>query len=294
VQASIRDFIKDSRRDLTMLDAISNFRYFWDTIDIIVVALIIYYLLSLIEGTRAVQMLFGLAAVFVLYFLSQRWELYTLNWILGHFLGSIILIAVILFQQDIRRALAAFGGNPLVLKIYHGKSEELVVDEIVKATSFLSNRQVGALIAIERKNSLADFVEIGMRVDAWVSRELIISIFNPTSPLHDGGVIIGRNKILSVGSFFPLATDPDLERELGTRHRAAIGLTRETDAVVVVVSEETGTISLAFQGNLTRGLDATSLNNRLLDLLEIKRGQTDRQRIFSRILRRKQAGKTSA
>ncbi len=277
-----------------MLDAFSNFRYFWDTVDIIIVALIIYYLLSLIEGTRAVQMLFGLAAVFVLFFLSQRWELYTLNWILGHFLESIILIAVILFQHDIRRALAAFGGNPLVLKIYHGKSEELVVDEIVKATSFLANRQIGALIAIERKNSLTDFVEIGMRVDAWVSRELIISIFNPTSPLHDGGVIIGGNKILSVGSFFPLATDPDLERELGTRHRAAIGLTRETDAVVVIVSEETGTISLAFQGNLTRGLDATSLNNRLLDLLEIKRGRTDRQGIFSRILRRKQVGKASA
>jgi diadenylate cyclase len=276
-----------------MLDAISNFRFFWDTVDIIVVALIIYYLLSLIEGTRAVQMLFGLAAIFVLYFLSQRWELYTLNWILGHFLGSIILIAVILFQQDIRRALAAFGGNPLVLKIYHGKSEGLVVDEIVKATSFLANRQVGTLIAIERKNSLADFVEIGMRVDAWVSRELIISIFNPTSPLHDGGVIIGGNKILSVGSFFPLATDPDLERELGTRHRAAIGLTRETDAVVIVVSEETGTISLAFQGNLTRGLDATSLNNLLFDLLEIKRSQTDTKRIFNRILRKKQVEKTS-
>jgi diadenylate cyclase len=239
-------------------------------------------------------MLFGLAAVFVLYFLSQRWELYTLNWILGHFLGSIILIAVILFQQDIRKALAAFGGNPLVLKIYHGKSEGLVVDEIVKATSFLANRQIGALIAIERKNSLADFVEIGMRVDAWVSRELIISIFNPASPLHDGGVIIEGNKILSVGSFFPLATDPDLERELGTRHRAAIGLARETDAVVVVVSEETGTISLAFQGNLTRGLDATSLNNFLLDLLEIKRPQRDTKRIFNRILRKKQVEKTSA
>ncbi|HEY7535121.1 MAG TPA: diadenylate cyclase CdaA [Thermodesulfobacteriota bacterium] len=277
-----------------MLDAISNFRLFWDIVDISIVALIIYYLLSLIERTRAVQMLFGLAAVFVLYFLSQRWELYTLNWILGHFLGSIILIAVILFQQDIRRALAAFGGNPLVLKIYHGKSEELVINEIVKATSFLANRKIGALIAIERKNSLSDFVEIGMRLDAWVSRELIISIFNPTSPLHDGGVIIAGSKILSVGSFFPLATDPDLERELGTRHRAAIGLARETDAVIIIVSEETGTISLAFEGNLKRGLDATSLNNLLLDLLEVKRSRTDKQGIFNRILRKKQVEKTSA
>src|ERR1700739_1538746 len=147
-----------------MFDTILNFRLFWDTADIIIVALIIYYLLRLIEGTRAVQMLLGLAAVFVLYFLSQRWELYTLNWILDHFLGSIILIVVILFQNDIRRALAAFGGNPLGLKrIYYGKSEQLVIDEIVKATSFLANRRIGALIAIERKNSLADFVEVGMR-----------------------------------------------------------------------------------------------------------------------------------
>jgi diadenylate cyclase len=277
-----------------MFDALSNFRYLQDILDIIIVALIIYYILSLIEGTRAVQMLSGLVALFALYFVSQRWELFTLNWILGHFLSSIILIAVILFQSDIRRALTALGKNPLVLKISSGKSEELVVDEIVKSTSFLANRQIGALIAIERANSLADFVEIGMRIDAWVSRELIISIFNTSSPLHDGGMIIGRNKILSAGSFFPLATDPDLERELGTRHRAAIGLSRETDAIVVVVSEETGTISLASEGNLTRGLDATSLNNRLLELLNIRRPVSEKQGLFERILRRKPAEKNSA
>jgi diadenylate cyclase len=270
-----------------MFDSIYNFRYMQDSLDIILVALIFYYLLSLIEGTRAVQMLSGIGALFVLYFISQRWELFTLNWILGHFLGSIILIAVILFQSDIRRALAALGRNPLVLKISAGKSEELVVDEIVKAASFLANRQIGALIAIERTNSLADFVEIGMRIDAWVSRELIISIFNTSSPLHDGGMIIGRNKILSAGSFFPLATDPDLERELGTRHRAAIGLSRETNAIVVVVSEETGIISLASEGNLTRGLDATSLNNRLLEFLNIRRHMGETQGLFDRILRRK-------
>lgn len=277
-----------------MFDAIFNFRYLQDTLDIIIVALIIYYILSLIEGTRAVQMLSGFVALLVLYFVSQRWEFFTLNWVLGHFLGSIILIAVILFQSDIRRALTALGKNSLVLKISPGKSEELVVDEIVKSTSFLANRQIGALIAIERTNSLTDFVEIGMRIDAWVSRELIISIFNTSSPLHDGGIIIGRNKILSAGSFFPLATDPDLERELGTRHRAAIGLSRETDAIVVVVSEETGTISVASEGNLTRGLDATSLNNRLLDLLDVRRQQTENQGLFDRILRRKRVEKNSA
>jgi uncharacterized protein (TIGR00159 family) len=239
-------------------------------------------------------MLFGLAAVFLLYILSQRWELYTLNWILGHFLGSIILIVVILFQQDIRRALAALGRNPLVLKLSYGKSEETVINEIVKAASLMASRRTGALIAVERQDSLNDFVEIGMKLDAWVSRELIISIFNTSSPLHDGGMIIGKNRILSVGSFFPLVTDPDLERDLGTRHRAAIGLSRETDAIVVVVSEERGTISLASQGSLTRNLDATSLNNLLLDLLAIKKGQAEKEGMFRRIFRHKQIEKTRA
>ncbi|GIW47180.1 MAG: membrane protein [Deltaproteobacteria bacterium] len=254
-----------------MFDVISNFGY-RDVVDIVIVAMIIYYILNIIEKTRTVYVLFGLAVLAGLYLLSQVGELFTLNWILGHFLGSIILIAVILFQNDIRRALITLGRNPLILRLTPGNSQEVLVDEIVKAVSLLANRQIGALIALERKTSLSDFVEIGMRLDAWVSKELLISIFNPSSPLHDGGVIIGRNnKILSAGSFFPLAMDPDLERDLGTRHRAAIGLSRETDAIVIVVSEETGIISLAFQGNLIRGLDATSLTNSLLEMLELKK-----------------------
>ncbi len=276
-----------------MFDAISNFRILWDSLDIFLVALIVYYILTLIEGTRAVQMLMGLGALFLLYLFSQRWEFFTLSWILGHFLGSIILIIVILFQQDIRKALAALGKNPFLINISPGKSEKHIVDEIVKATSFLSSRQVGAIIAMEKNNSLADFVEIGMRIDAWVSTELIISIFNPSSPLHDGGIIIGNNKILSAGSFFPLATDPELERELGTRHRAAIGLSSETDAIVIVVSEETGVVSIAHQGELTRGLDATSLTNRLDDLLGLKKQSTERNGFINRILGKRQIERKS-
>ncbi|MGB7292099.1 MAG: diadenylate cyclase CdaA [Thermodesulfobacteriota bacterium] len=277
-----------------MFDAISNFRIVWDSLDILIVALIVYYILTLIEGTRAVQMLVGLGALFLLYLFSQRWEFFTLGWILGHFLGSIILIVVILFQQDIRKALAALGKNPFLINISPGKSEKHIVDEIVKATSFLSNRQIGAIIALEKDNSLADFVEIGMKIDGWVSTELIISIFNPSSPLHDGGIIIGNNKILSAGSFFPLATDPELERELGTRHRAAIGLSGETDAIVVVVSEETGIVSLGHEGELTRGLDATSLTNRLNDLLELKKQKTEGIGLIDRILRKRQVERKSA
>jgi diadenylate cyclase len=132
-----------------------------------------------------------------------------------------------------------------------------------------------------------------MKIDGWVSTELIISIFNPSSPLHDGGIIIGNNKILSAGSFFPLATDPELERELGTRHRAAIGLSRETDAIVVVVSEETGIVSLGHEGELTRGLDATSLTNRLNDLLELKKQSTEGIGLIDRILRKRQVERKS-
>lgn len=254
-----------------MLESIINFRYFWDTLDILLVALIIYYILKIIEGTRAAQILFGLGIIVSLFFISQTTGLFTLNWLLGHFLGSIILIGVILFQSDLRKALANIGRSPLLFSFNKGRSEEETISEIVKSASFLSSRNIGALIALERKNSLEDFVEIGMRLNAFISREIIISIFNPASPLHDGGIIVRENQILSAGSFFPLDTDPDLERSLGTRHRAAIGLSSETDAVVVVVSEETGTISLAVQGEIKRGLDATSLESALFDNLGVKK-----------------------
>lgn len=259
-----------------MLDAIINYRYVWDTLDIVLVAFVIYYALRIIEGTRAVQILFGLVLLVVLYYFSQR-GLFTLNWILGQFLGSIILIVVILFQHDIRRGLAAIGRRPFLLRFSPGKSKQLYAEEVVKAASYMANRHIGALIAIERNNSLSDFIEIGMRIDALVSRELIISIFNPASPLHDGGIIIVGNRIVSAGSFFPLVTDPDLERELGTRHRAAIGLSAETDAIVIAVSEETGNISLASGGDIMRGLDATALNNMLQEILGIKKPEQTKQ-----------------
>ncbi len=273
-----------------MFDAILNYRYVWDTLDIILVAFIIYYVLRLLEGTRALQVLLGFVLLVVLYYVSQR-GLFTLNWILGQFLGSIIIIVVILFQNDIRRGLAAIGRRPFLLKMSPGTSRELSTEEIVKAASYMANRQIGALIAIERVNSLADFIEIGMRIDALVSREMIISIFNPSSPLHDGGIIIVENRIVSAGSFFPLATDPDLERELGTRHRAAIGLSLETDAVVIVVSEETGIISLAVGGQIKRGLDATSLQNQLLDLLGIKRPARSKAEAVGEIIEKEEGEK---
>ena len=252
-----------------MFEFISNYRYIQDTLDIAFVAIIIYFVLRFIEGTRAVQMIFGLLSLVIIYFLSQNFDLFTINWLLGNFLSFIILIAVILFQHDLRRVLAAIGRSPFLLHFHPVKSNKNIVDEIVKAASYLSSNMIGGLIAIERNNNLGDFVEIGTEIDAKLSTQLIISIFNTASPLHDGAVIISNDKILSAGSFFPLATDPDLDKDLGTRHRAAIGVTRETDCVVVIVSEETGKISISHQGELIRGLDASSLNQRLLQILEL-------------------------
>lgn len=264
-----------------MLESIENFRYLWDTLDIFLVALIFYYILRIIEGTRASQILIGLFLLFFLFFASQRWGLFTLNWLLGHFLGSIILIVVILFQNDIRNALASIGKRPSLFRFSRTEAEESTVDKLVKASTYMSSKKIGALIAIERANILNDFIEIGMEINANISTELIISIFNPQSPLHDGAIIIRDNKILSAGSFFPIETDPDIGRELGTRHRAAIGLSSETDAVVIVVSEETGLISISSAGDITRGLDAASLNKRLIEILGVKKkAESKKKKLF--------------
>jgi diadenylate cyclase len=254
-----------------MFEFISNYRYIQDTLDIVLVAIVIYYALRFIEGTRAVQMIFGLILIVVVYFFAQNFDLFTINWLLGNFLSFIILIAVILFQHDIRRFLAAIGRSPFLIGFNSQKADSGVINDIVKSSSYLSINKTGALISIEMKNTLNDYIEIGMELDAWVSSELIISIFNTNSPLHDGAIIIRNNKIQSAGSFFPLATDPDLDRDLGTRHRAAIGISRETDCIVIIVSEETGRISIAHQGILTRNLDAATLQNKLLELMDINK-----------------------
>ena len=254
-----------------MFEFVSNYRYIQDTVDIAFVAIILYFILRFIEGTRAVQMIFGLLSLVIIYFLSQNFDLFTINWLLGNFLSFIILIAVILFQHDLRRVLAAIGRSPFLIHFHSVKSNQNILDEIVKSATYLSSNKIGGLIAIEMNNNLGDFIEIGTNIDAKLSTELIVSIFNTSSPIHDGAIIVSNDKILSAGSFFPLATDPDLDKDLGTRHRADIGITRETDCIVVIVSEETSKISLAYQGDLTRGLDAASLNQRLIEIIEIKK-----------------------
>ena len=247
---------------------IQNFRFFSDSLDILIVAIIFFYILKAIEGTRSSQILIGIVAMVILYFTSRKWGFFTLNWVLTHFLGFAILIVIILFQDDIRRGLANIGKKPFLFSFAKHSANETVIEELVAACSFLSSRKIGALIAIERQESLKMFP--GRPINATLSSEMIISIFNTASPLHDGGLVIKDEVILSAGCFFPISTDLELGTELGTRHRAAIELSRETDAIVVIVSEETGKISLAADGELKRIANAKLLRPSLVSVLSME------------------------
>jgi diadenylate cyclase len=237
-----------------------------DAVDVLAVAFIIYYLLLLIRGTRAVQMLLGLVFLGLVYYAALLTELPTLQQILENLLIVLPFAIIVLFQQEIRRALTNFGRNPLWGL---AKQQKVVASfgDIVLAATTLSSRKIGALIVIERLQGLRTYIENGIALDAVVSYDLLINLFSPDTPLHDGAVIIQDDRIAAAACFLPLTSNPELSKEFGTRHRAALGITEETDAVAVVVSEETGVISLAFDGELHRDLDSKSLRNALYKYL---------------------------
>ncbi|HFC97357.1 MAG TPA: TIGR00159 family protein [Thermosulfurimonas dismutans] len=235
-----------------------------DLLDISIVSYLFYRLLLLIRGTRAVQMVAGLAVIVVMYFVAEHLQLLTLHWLLGTFMSSIFLVVVIIFQEDIRRALMHMGRSPFV-KVQTEYSQ--VIEEVVKAVATMAEKKIGALIVFERETGLNEFVESGTPLEARVSRDLLLSIFHPSSPLHDGAVVIRENKVVAAGVILPLSTNPMVGRGLGTRHRAAIGITEVTDAVSVVVSEETGALSLAVGGKITREISPATLRRMLSELL---------------------------
>jgi len=246
-----------------MLDAILSMRLL-DILDILLVSYIIYRIILLIRGTRAVQMLVGIALIISIYFLSGKLELQTLHWLLKTFLGSILVVIVILFQTDIRRALTQMGKTP-----FHKAADvaEKDMEEIVRAATYMARRRIGALMVIERDTGLRDYVDTGHRLDARLCAELLVAIFLPASPMHDGGVIIHKGKIHSSGCLLPLSHNPRIDKRYGTRHRAALGLSEETDAVIIVVSEETQEISLVQQGAITTFHDENSLRAALNELI---------------------------
>ncbi|MBL7661425.1 TIGR00159 family protein [bacterium] len=253
-------------------------------IDVIVVSFVVYRILILVKGTRAGPMLAGLAMIFLIYVVARELGLVTLTWILGNFLGSAIFVVVVLFQEDIRRGLIQMGLGP-GLGMGMGKGVEQKLKEICRAAAELSSRRLGALIVIQRDVGLEEFTENAVKLNADISYQLMISIFLPTSPLHDGAVVCSGNKIIAAGSVLPLTFNPNVSRGLGTRHRAAIGVSERSDALVIVVSEETGTISLVREGRITRDLNEKSLLTSLTRLIVI-REQKRNQALLKRILRR--------
>jgi diadenylate cyclase len=239
----------------------------WDVLDIALVSILIYEVLKLIRGTRAMQMALGSAFLVGLFYLSQWLQLETINWLIRNFVGYLVFAAIVIFQNDIRRALAHFGRAPLFRVFAKPETADETTEEIAVAAVMLASHRVGAIIVIEREIGLRNYIEGGIPLDATVTYDLLVSIFQPTAPLHDGAVIVHGDRIAAAACFLPLTVNPRLSRELGTRHRAAIGLTEENDSVAVVVSEETGIISIAIEGDIERGLDPETLRTRLRTLL---------------------------
>lgn len=239
--------------------------------DIILVFLLVYAVLKLVRGTRAAPMAAAIAAFALLYWLAVKQDLATLEFVLRGALLYIGVAIIVLFQSEIRQALVTFGNRfrmPFTRR-HAGQFGEGVYDEIVLAATTLSSTKTGALIVIERNVGLKNVTDGGVKLDAELSYDLLVSIFNPATPLHDGAVVVRRHRIAAASCFLPLTLNPRLSKDLGTRHRAAIGVTEDTDAVAVVISEETGLISFVQGGQIKRGLDATKLRAAIFQALEV-------------------------
>lgn len=248
-----------------------------DILDILVVSIVIYELLKLIRGTRAVQLAIGIASVAVLFYFSRYFQLETLNWLIRNIVGYVVFAAIVLLQADIRRALAHLGRARIFQRFDRKVSDDNTVEELVVATTSLAAKKIGAIVVIERSIGLRNDIESGIPLDAKLTYDLLISIFQPASPLHDGAVIVQGDRVAAASCFLPLTTNQRLNRELGSRHRAAIGVTEENDAVAIVVSEETGRVSLVEDGEIELGVDPARLGERLKVLIRVRRRHGERR-----------------
>lgn len=243
----------------------------WDLLDIAIVSILIYEFLKLIRGTRAVQMALGSLLIILMFYLSRLAPLQTVNWLIRNMLVYVVFAAIVIFQSDIRRALAHFGQAPFFRYFNRQEAAGETIEEVVVAATMLSTRRIGAIVAIERDIGLRNYIESGIPLDAELTYDLLVTIFQPGSPLHDGAVVIQDDRVAAAACFLPLTVNPRVSRDLGTRHRAAIGLTEESDAAAVVVSEETGQIALALDGQIERGLTGDELRERLRSLIMQRR-----------------------
>src|SRR3954463_3500286 len=244
-----------------------------DLLDIAAVSLLIFEFLKLIRGTRAVQMAVGSLLVVLLFYVSQLAPLQTLNWLIRNLLFYVAFVAIVIFQSDIRRALAHFGQAPFFRYFTRQEAVDETVEEVVVAATLLAAQRIGAIVVIEREIGLRNYIESGIPLDATLTYDLLVTIFQPGSPLHDGAVILQENRVAAAACFLPLTVNPRVSRELGTRHRAAIGLTEEGDAVAVIVSEETGSISVAIDGRIDRALSPDELRTRLRSLVTMRKSR---------------------
>ena len=247
-----------ARPHISMISVIS-------ILDILLVAILIYQFLVLVRGTRAAPMLVGVAALGLAFYFARLGDLRTLNWLLSTLLPFVVFALIVVFQSEIRHALANLGSRISLMRSSSSVAD--VYDDIVLAANLFSQNQTGALIVIEREIGLRTYIESGVSLDARLSYDLLATVFRPSAPLHDGAVIVQRDRIAAAACFLPLSMNPVLSTQLGTRHRAAIGITEETDAVAVIISEETGTISMAVAGSIERELTVERLRERLSHLL---------------------------
>lgn len=245
-------------------------------IDILIVAYLMYRLMLLLRGTRAVQLLKGLAVLLVITAFASLFNLYTINWLLGKLMTALVVALPIVFQPELRRALEKLGrGKFLNHTTFSGDvGQAKIIAEITRSATVLSKNRMGGLIIIERETGLEEHIDTGVKIDGLFTAEFLVNIFVPRTPLHDGAVIIRGDRVTAAACFLPLSENPHLPTDLGTRHRAGIGITEHSDAVAVIVSEETGIISLAVEGELYRRLDESDLSKRLSELLSNRPGHS--------------------
>lgn len=256
---------------MRFIDYISSMSTLRNLLDIALVFIIVYVVLKLLRGTRAVPTMVGIVLIALLYWLAVAQDLATLEFVLRSAVFYVGFAIIVLFQSEIRQALIYFANRLRfpILKRQRAQFGGSIFDEIVLAVTTLSTEKTGALIVIERNVGLRNFVDAGVQLDAAISYDLLVTIFNPSTPLHDGAVVIQNERVAAASVFLPLTKNPEISRDLGTRHRAAIGITEGTDSIAIVVSEETGLITYVEGGNVRRNLDTNALRKLLLDAMEI-------------------------
>jgi diadenylate cyclase len=258
-----------------------------DVIDIVIVSYVIYKLILLVRGTRAIQLLKGILVVVVTWALSSWFKLNTLQWMMNQMFTFGLVGVIIIFQPELRRALEQIGRGKLFSRTTVEEDQEINrrINEVLKAINYMSHRKIGALIVFERETGLTDYIESGISMESHISSELLINIFIPNTPLHDGAVIIRRHQLMAAGCYLPLSENPFISKELGTRHRAAIGMSEVSDAMCVIVSEETGQVSLALNGHILRDIKEENLLAKLFEELKPKAKSKEKNSIWKWRLR---------